>query len=1037
MIERDHTARAGRISGATLLDVAIAIGLILIVASAVTGAVARTVLADARAQLTVQASGAVDAALAELASQVNVDLNAVAEVGLEQAARDGLVTLPDPCPQDTTRSCLKLGSATGQVTYTFSARTRTVAARRQVVTAELSAVVALPGGGTVTRSTTLYDAAAGLLAVPGTGAVRVQVDGIAAGDAAPQGIHLLRETSTGYTSVGAGAVGTTDRIALIAAAANQCTPASPCRVGLTGDAPYFQDGTFTLTGATVAGDAGKVVLTAGEVVDLTAPVVRPGRAEVELQARRAPSGTGQPDIDRPSRAGSVCLWASFTDPSGPVAIPACNAPSAGLVRFDSYAPDPGRPTATIGLPTGTPVRLTTEHPAGTCPKVPAQTTATAGGWSSTAASCTSWTWGEPSDLVTLTGTVATTPFRQAHITLPSGSASRYRAVWSGDTATPATGLAGHPLWSKPRATGACGADASCAPPGAGYAPELTVCPENDPYCLSATNLAPVVTAPQVGSGRVHTVAVPSGSSSHNFEVTVTDLEGDNITVRARLTDPPSGTGTGRLRRVQGGQPQELLATSWVSLGTHPGQHTFTFQYDQISHTTTTWLRRLEIELSDGTSTRVVPVAIHRGTLPWTITPETALVPQLAQGSTDNLLRYTLLGTDGESWTGTGTVASAETASGSRLRLSAAAGSTRQTVAPLPTAAPGRVDLRVHLDGAGSPGIPPAGTETITARIGAPGLPTSNPAVFGGDGQSVQTQLDVVSSAGGITLTGASSVRQGRTAQVTLTATDLSGAPLDGVAVSLAVTRDGASVRDVVLDTYRCVTAQGSCTVTVQAAPIAETGSYLLTAASGTATPATRTIEVQPSVATLASVTRPIVQGETGVITVNALTAALNPVAGVTVTGSANASGVTVTPATTDAAGAAAVRVAVGGAVPPGTVEVTLTADGVSRTVAVTVTPQPATVSVASAPDPIANGELGTAVLRVVDAGAQPLAGVRLTLTTDGGAVAVPRAVWTNTDGEAIVPISTRRPGTVTVTATTANGRSTSFTATVVPAGGAG
>lgn len=266
--------------------------------------------------------------------------------------------------------------------------------------------------------------------------------------------------------------------------AARCTAAAPCRPALSTEAPYAHtdvdvDGdpvAVTLAPEDVADERADIVLTEGGVVDRVVAVEPAGSIAVTLN--NGEGGDPEP--------GSVCLWAEMPAAGRQVAGPGCNS-DPGEVVFSDLAPDPTRPDLRVGLSVQRPVRVAVDRSDGSCPHVAllagGYTTLTEGtgdegsmvgatsgdplDWKP-AAVCTSWTWGRPEFRV-------------------DGGSAQQTVVVAPDPDDPPSVDADFPellAWGLPREASGCAFNGTCAALPHTGTPEAAQCAgPNDP-CLS-------------------------------------------------------------------------------------------------------------------------------------------------------------------------------------------------------------------------------------------------------------------------------------------------------------------------------------------------------------------------------------------------------------------------------------------------------------------------------------------------------------------------------------------------------------------------
>ncbi len=513
------------------------------------------------------------------AATLDATLNRVLEVAASAPWGElvaNTFTPPSPCPGaplesgTLATSCVTLNGRT--VTVTWAVTTSVEAANVDGIAQGsadalvLTATAERANGSLAQLSRTVLSPTSGFRVAPGgalaDGVLRVQLTGSWATLDSPL-LLLASDNTTVVASTRVGAAGT----AVMRAPAASCSKLAPCRVALgTGTSRGMTD-THSLDAWSLLSDNGEVVLTSGRATQASAHVYRRGVLDIYLQAINTTggkrltntltlNGTSSTAIPAP-QAGSVCLWAGFSDGLADQEVPACNTTEDGrAVTFSTYRPDPtGNPLLELAVPTGDPISIIQDSSDPTCPVVPGQlyhvSVGGVGTWLPVATTgvCSTWTWGRPTSLVTTTGTSSTFP--SARVTLTPGGHTTAVATWTeGDTARPAAGIPGTAdlVWSKPRAASACpGMPGQCAPSWlaspAATSPELSDCPTT--ACKSPSNSAPYLRylTPSSGSPRTwpYALAVQAATTT-TFSTTVADAESQNVTVTLPST-PTASAGT--------------------------------------------------------------------------------------------------------------------------------------------------------------------------------------------------------------------------------------------------------------------------------------------------------------------------------------------------------------------------------------------------------------------------------------------------------------------------------------------------------------
>lgn len=1024
--------RAGR--GLTIVELAVAAGVFLVLASVLSVVVAKALGARAAASTRRVAEARLDAALDALAGDFDA---LVADT----------FTPPEACPGDdgagtAGASCLHIGARVVTARYHLD-----VGADGDARWVELTATADFADGTRLTRTRRVNAPTPGYR--PGRGSVRVvlggDIDRVAGDD-----VYLL---DPAHQAVARAAVSSSG-VALFTPPAGACTAASPCHLGLAAGPGYPStvDGDAALRGADVTAGTARVVAVPGGLTELAATIVTPASAAVTVVAAADDGRTATNP-----QPGSLCLWGRFDDGGGERSEPFCNLADPATITVADYAPDPAAPEVRVPLPAGLDVALSIDRADGTCPHVDGMVGHTAAGWQP-AAVCSSWTWGTPATFSADGG--ATVPFAQAVVHLGTG-AGRYTVTFAGAGARPAAGYGAEALWSKPREAAGCAFDATCTSLG-GWVPEVEECP--GAHCLSVANFAPEYVSPRTGPGQVATVAVTSSTTT--FDVVVTDRDADPVTVT--LTAAPQ-TGTLKYNAAVLSTGQTIVTAAAVPA-------TLRFSYTEPPGQVATVWFTLTITDSHGASTSQ-DVGLYHSPQTWRLTGEAVTAPQ---GASNVALAVTATATDGNPRTGAtlsftsphpGIVLSAATATtdtAGRAQLHADVGDVPAGVYQIAVAAPngrgGTIALRVTptagaLGLTATPTVAQGGTGllTVTAvdRAGAPmgrvavrlvALDGTEPAVdvypavagcaTAADGTcSVAVLVDGAAHAGvyqlrassgsftaGAPLTvtqtpaavgGRAAVAQGGTATLTVTVVDGAGDPVAGVAVTPTGTPGGIS-----LTPAGAVTGpDGQADFGVAAAASARAGDADVAFAAGPAA-GTATLTVTPVAASLSGAAAHVDQGGEATVVVTVADGAGDPMRGVPVSFDAPAgSGLRVTPtAVSGVAGQAAAAVQAAWNVAAGTtVTVSAAVDGgPATTVAVTVDAAPASVTVAGA---AVQGGTATVAAVVRDGTGTPMPGLAVTAARPGPALTVAAAGPTGPDGVVGLTVTDDGPspaGTYTV-----------------------
>jgi 5-hydroxyisourate hydrolase-like protein (transthyretin family) len=331
---------------------------------------------------------------------------------------------------------------------------------------------------------------------------------------------------------------------------DQCGPTNPCVLGLSEGIQYVSTATlnvtdvedlsdvFSLSPSSALGPASQIIVTADEIVSASAHLVRPAALRILVRAV-SPAGLLVAPPNRTSN--SVCLYATFLSPTGPREVPGCNKASdligqADHITFTSFAADPDNPSGLrLPMPTGTSISMRVD-PQSSC-GAPGQIGyhqvdgLDSNTWKP-AAVCTSYTWGVPTRLAQTSvltapiSAVTSAPVFGSAVTLQDAQVAERVAVFTGESAFPATGAAApgsgavitDASWTRPRVVPACASTASCTPPA--QIPELSACPNSD--CLRAS-APPTVLFPLAGSRGVSVQSFtpsPTVATTHNVSFAI-------------------------------------------------------------------------------------------------------------------------------------------------------------------------------------------------------------------------------------------------------------------------------------------------------------------------------------------------------------------------------------------------------------------------------------------------------------------------------------------------------------------------------------
>lgn len=521
-------SRRGR--GFTLLELASAIAVFLLLAGIVTAAVARAQLGAATVRFERQSQQL-------LKSMVNQ-----AATSDWQLLVDNSFPRPQRCDDDATASCALVGSREIRVTWRTQLSTDGASSKIR-----LTASSALPTGRTINASKDVL-IAADIDETSGT--VQIVNNGVAYSGA----VYLL----SGSTVAGAGVFnGST---AAITAPLSMCSLSTPCRVALGPDGRSYSGDEYT--GDAIVQDswsaynpASRIVLSAANTKTAGVDLQTAATLTVKLRATNADGRSAAP-----TAKGSVCLGIKFTD-GGARRVVACNTEAADRVVFRSFNPEPGLPARP--LTAGTSVTLhtditTTAGEREACDSVPGMVAWTRKGWVEKPV-CTSWTWGSPA---TVTLGPSSYPFEDAQLSLSAG-ANTVIANWTSTTPA-AAGYQGEPLWSKPRNIERCDIPSQCS--ALETVPETTECPGE--HCYSEKNFLPQVSSPVQGPKKVHTVLRTANTVTFTLGLADADAPDDGVTTVLLSSAPANGVlsvaGTNRYQGAQLGSFQAKAGTLELS-----------------------------------------------------------------------------------------------------------------------------------------------------------------------------------------------------------------------------------------------------------------------------------------------------------------------------------------------------------------------------------------------------------------------------------------------------------------------------------------
>lgn len=901
-----RTALRGR-RGFSLAEVAVAGTVFLIVASLVTLVVGRTMSARAATA----ARGAIE-------SKLESSLDEVARSSFDDLL-DNSFTVPLSCDGTTgqgTRSdsCFSFGG--GQVRGYWTTDVGVDSAGASNVAADSVTVavsVTLSDNSSVERRRIISAPNAGY---NGQGVVRVRFTGPVHELDGP--VYLVDRDDL---TTRAAAEVSTSGVALLRVQPGGCSTTDPCRVALAATANFASSNDISLAAANVIGEGSNVVASPGQLTQLGVDLVATGAISIDVIAEGDSVGGGAAPTAAPTVAGSVCMYAVFSDGVAGREVPMCTD-SAGVMELDSYRPDPFDPSVSLPIAQGTTIRLQTDRSSGTC-GAPGQQGATPNGWA-TLQVCTSWTWGVPSLFDGPFGRVA---LSDAVLTATGNGPTTGTVIFTGAAARPAAGFSGQPLWSNPREAGACTSTNSCASLGTVIA-EDTVCPSQQ--CLAVRR--PRVVAPLQGVGQIP--GVQRSGLTTVFTVEVQDDGGDPVTLSvSRL---PTG-GQLTYEAMVGGVAVTTPVTQGTTLITTPsGGGDLELTYSSVGGASLEWFTlNADNTLPNGRTE--VDVALWQTSDAFTLSARSSAV---AQGATSDVT-FDVVGADGNP------------ATGAVISFTASPG--------ISASSTGVVNAQGEVVATVSAGTAAVGAYTLTATAA--------------NGRNATAGVSVTATAGALAAGVAAPAGQGATTTLLVSATDEAGAAMEGVMIALSATdASGDPARGIFGTPPTCATsAAGSCVITISVEAAVPAGTYSLVASSNGLS-VTRSITVTQVLHSLDAESNVVVsQGDSATGRLVTLDGAGQPMAGVAVN-VAGVAGLSVTPAlvTSDAQGVADVTVAAASTLVVGNATVTATSGAVSGNMNVQVQGNAAALSAASSVTVLQGGSTVVEVT-VVDANGTPVA----------------------------------------------------------------
>ena len=914
VLDRGTGGAAGTQPGAgrrlfTLLELAVSIGLFLVVAATVTLALS--------ASQSAQSAAAQGTALAQA---VATELQTVAGESYASLAA-GQVTAPNACAGNAAESCVTVDGHAYVIAYALcpsdpassctSATGQSVTPASDATPSVYTDVTATVVGGAVPPVTQRVLAPFDAFASTTTGVVvslSEQSGHTTAPFTSPTEDLYLESAANAQLAVASMSTSSV----YLPVPTGDCTTQSPCHLGLAVGSGYdvTTDGTLALSAPSALAP---IEVTTGSLDEVSATVFAPKSATVihlEAQNSGAAASPSAQDL------GSVCVWGSFNDGVAARVVPFCNTTTAGVVDVATYAPNAADPSVQFALDPTTPITLSVDDPSGTCPSVGQEVFTASGAWAP-GAECTSWTWGVPDGFGAL-GTV--TPTQSGGIDVTPGidhatgvvtspiyaNGASDELLWSDLPATtanpgdvpgsPAAGYAGEPTWAQPRTadTTGCAADATCTSIVGLVAPEATLCPLA--HCLTSALFPPYLIAPANDA-----VTMQKGTAT--FALRVGDLSSAAPLTATLTTAPASGT-------LSEGGTSEALGATLVS-GTAPASATLTYTSSTPASAPND---AFQVTLSNGQPADdvVVTISIVNGQVAASLSasPATITVAQGATSPTETLTVDDAAGAPLANATLTLTpVVTAEPAIYDASGLSAPATVT--------TNASGQATLTV----AASSSTPASAKDGNCPCYGL-NVATATNASLGVVPIAVTAQPSAVVVSGHAAPASSAPVtaRQGAAVPVYASELDAAGATVPSTTLDLALSCTASGYTTcpyqslVTLSSATCVTSTTACSVTLSVAATTPASSSSVSYALSATDPATgltasTPVEVLPVVSRVTiSAPSPIIAGTGGTVTATVLDGAGNPVVGQSVAFTASSGDLTFSPATstTNAAGQASV-----------------------------------------------------------------------------------------------------------------------------------
>jgi len=729
---------------------------------------------------------------------------------------DGSFDRPDACEYDATRSCTEVWGRSIEVQYEIEALDDPLGS-----SPDASMAVKLSGSTTVNERSIVISktvVAPNAAWLGNDGLLRIRVAGGFEGR-----LYLM---SASGDSIASGT--SSNGRAVMRAPSSLCSSASPCRLALTPSGRWEHEG-WGIDAVSAIGLAGRIELRSGAVQESAVRTFEKAPLTVLLTAEND-SGA----ISNPRVAGSVCLWLRLHDGVSERSIPGCNNVQADRIVFERYAPLESEPTKLLLIASNTPVSIGADKSDGSCPQVNGMVVYRESGWGSGGA-CTSYTWGTPTE-AKLNGVAV-----DIEKSFEYSGASDMVVNWVGPNARPASGFGPEPRWAKPRTSGSCATTESCSPVTS--APEAVECPGQ--HCYSSAEVAPILSAPSVGSAGVHSISISSNTSiSSTLSGVSVDSNGSDTTSVSLVNSP-----TGLTLTYLDEDDEVQTYGNGDTLGSYTGysgdlpitlKSESNFEYGV-----------LRVRLTGPGGTRIVPIAVGTGRAPWAVT---TVGTDIAQNSTSTI-PVKVVASDGEVLAG-----AMVSVSGLPVNVSAVPVSSNSNGVAVITLTAAAV---------------PVGEDYVTVT-----------AEKNGESVSTTVRLNVTATISNISITTANVSQSGST-PIVVTATDATGSPVAGGVVELDVLDGAGPALGLRARPAGCVTGSsgseiGTCRSSLIADAGAPTRSFTVRASAGSVT-ATDSSTVTPTVRRLLFTGASVRQGSTVSEVIEAVDGVGSPISGVTIT----------------------------------------------------------------------------------------------------------------------------------------------------------